>query len=400
MAQLMNVSIYGSVIIGIVSLVRLLVGRRIPRKILVFMWEIGILRLLLPDKLHMEIGLWHGAALPSYLYVTAGTGENPWVSENLLKFIWLYVAVCMGGYFVFAYLWQKRKLKMAQPVSEDRIKAFREGRKEAGEISVMESIQIKTPMACGIYRPIIYLPIWEQDLGEESLNCILEHEYQHIKYGDNLRKCFMIAALCIHWFNPLAWLAWFYFNKDMELLCDVRVLQQLGVEKRALYANTLLEVCSEKHGGTLLTELGGGRLKERITFIMSPCRKSILNSLIAMFCLGLVIFSFSGAEEKEVMSRTDTATVLLQEEPIENTAVENDNVQTRTYDSPQGNYMEVEQNYHGDVVHGYGVEQQEEVFDAGENGMFKVIESDDGFSTVVTGKTVRKNFTTGEVIDN
>lgn len=129
--QLMAVSIYGSVIIGIAYLARLFVGRHIPRRILVLIWEIATLRLLLPDILHREFSLWQWVALPKYPYAIANSTKSPLISENLLRFIWLYVALSMGVYFVCAYFWQKRKLKPAQPISEDRIKSFREMRKEA-----------------------------------------------------------------------------------------------------------------------------------------------------------------------------------------------------------------------------------------------------------------------------
>lgn len=84
-----------------------------------------------------------------------------------------------------------------------------------------------------------------------------------------------------------------------------------------MYANTLLNACTERQGEELLTEFGGGRLKERIAFIMNPPRKSLLSIPIAMLCLGLVIFSFASGEKKEAMSRTDTEDILLLEEPTQ-----------------------------------------------------------------------------------
>lgn len=49
---------------------------------------------------------------------------------------------------------------------------------------------------------------------------MLLHEQTHIRRGDPLTKPLFYAVACLHWFNPLAWLAFCTFERDMEAACD------------------------------------------------------------------------------------------------------------------------------------------------------------------------------------
>ena len=67
-----------------------------------------------------------------------------------------------------------------------------------------------------------------------SLDHILRHEYVHIRRHDNLWKMVALTAACIHWFNPLVWVMWHCFNRDMELACDPEAV--LGMDRNGRLA--------------------------------------------------------------------------------------------------------------------------------------------------------------------
>ena len=51
-------------------------------------------------------------------------------------------------------------------------------------------------------------------------------------------------ALCIHWFNPLVWLAYGLSEKDMEMSCDEAVIRELGPGVKKAYTTSLLSMAA------------------------------------------------------------------------------------------------------------------------------------------------------------
>ena len=96
---------------------------------------------------------------------------------------------------------------------------------DMGHILVFSNDEIASPLTCGLLKPCIYLPT-RMDFGNrELLRHILMHETMHIKHRDNWVKTFMLIALCLNWFNPLVWLMVKCLASDLETACDEAVLK-------------------------------------------------------------------------------------------------------------------------------------------------------------------------------
>ncbi|MBR7137307.1 MAG: hypothetical protein IKC99_04540, partial [Clostridia bacterium] len=121
-------------------------------------------------------------------------------------------------------------------VSSLRLRRRLIGSVEAGG-RVRLADHIDTPFVFGLFRPKIYLP---SDLNVEKQPHILRHEQYHIRRGDHVWRFLAYAALCIHWFNPLVWLAFYLSGKDMEMSCDEAVVRRMGADVRADYSASLL----------------------------------------------------------------------------------------------------------------------------------------------------------------
>lgn len=65
---------------------------------------------------------------------------------------------------------------------------------------------------------------------EQQQQCILAHECCHIRRLDPLWKMLAFVLLAVYWWNPLAWLAFFYMVRDMEMSCDEAVIASFGNE--------------------------------------------------------------------------------------------------------------------------------------------------------------------------
>ena len=114
---------------------------------------------------------------------------------------------------------------------------------EAGRIYRTECVE--TAFVCGLFCPRIYLPL---ALGEEEKAYILLHEQIHIRRGDQIWRALSYLALCIHWFNPLVWIAFYLSGKDMEMSCDEAVIRKMGSGVRKDYSASLLSLACGRRG--------------------------------------------------------------------------------------------------------------------------------------------------------
>lgn len=99
---------------------------------------------------------------------------------------------------------------------------------------------IKVPCIIGTVKPRIYMPKFIYELDDMDKEYILLHELMHYKRKDLYLNLVTMAALSIHWFNPLVWLAVKKINSYREYACDAGVLEFLGEEKNIGYGMTLV----------------------------------------------------------------------------------------------------------------------------------------------------------------
>ncbi len=138
-----------------------------------------------------------------------------------------------------------------------------------------------SPFVMGMIRPRIYLP---GGLGGKEQEYIILHEKFHIRRFDHVVKPVAFAALCIHWFNPLVWLAFGLFGRDMEMSCDEAVIRKMGEDVRADYSASLLALSMKRRlPGVVPVDFGEGDTKGRIRNLASfrRTKKGVLAVLMA-----------------------------------------------------------------------------------------------------------------------
>ena len=107
------------------------------------------------------------------------------------------------------------------------------------EPGVYETDQIPSPFVCGFFRPRIYLPA---GLNVADRTYVLLHEKAHLRRWDHRTKVLAWLALSVHWFNPVLWVAYRLFCRDVEAACDQAVIRTFGREDTARYAEALLHL--------------------------------------------------------------------------------------------------------------------------------------------------------------
>ena len=106
----------------------------------------------------------------------------------------------------------------------------------------MVSDEVISPFTYGILKPVIVLPETLDMSNHALLDYILTHEYIHIKRFDVILKWLSAAALCVNWFNPLVWVMYVLFCRDIELSCDEGVVRFKGGINKKSYALALLDM--------------------------------------------------------------------------------------------------------------------------------------------------------------
>lgn len=178
--------------------------------------------------------------------------------------IWLAGTAAMALYGLFGAARLRRRVALACRVE--------------GEPGVFASEQVAEPFAFGILRPHIYLPL---GLEREEMRIILLHERAHLRRRDNLVKPLFYAALCLHWFNPLAWLAFKGMACDMEAACDEAVLRAEGSGVKAAYCESLLKFSGPQKRVITALSFGEGRVSGRVRAILCYRRPGFWPALAA-----------------------------------------------------------------------------------------------------------------------
>lgn len=161
-------------------------------------------------------------------------------------------------------------------------------------VSVYESDKVVSPFVYGLISPKVILPsgICRDNDAEsrDRLKHILLHEFYHIKRRDYLVKPLAFLGLSIHWFNPVLWIAFRLFDRDMEMSCDEGAVHVLNAEEKDNYAVTLLNMASAASGIRRRSALAfhANDVKERVKHIVkykNPRRSAaVLSAVLVILC--------------------------------------------------------------------------------------------------------------------
>ena len=335
---LLQRSFYGGVLILVILAVRTLLLGRMPKRIFPVLWGVVLLRLLLPISFSSAFSVYSflpsgqgpenrgygaygttGALTMPYgpfdwtavqgLYPTEGLPVSatglPGLEAGVpapkgkggfsaLSVVWAGGAIACAAFFGLAYLRCLRKFRRSAPVEDGRVCLWLRGQGLRHWIGVRQSDKISAPLTYGVIRPVILLPeslIWD---GDRELEYVLQHEYVHICHYDAAVKLAMVAALCVHWFNPLVWLMSGLLSRDIELACDEGVLRRFGEQSRAGYAMTLIGMEEKKRG--LLPLYNGfskNATEERIRLIMKYKKITYMTCVTALLLVLAIVLVFA-----------------------------------------------------------------------------------------------------------
>lgn len=199
--------------------------RRIPRNTICWLWLTVAVRLILLYSPKSQVSL-----VPSQQAmnraVSVSIARFSW--GNYLAVVWLIGMCFMLLYTLVSYLLLRRQTAASMKIRE----------------SIYLCDHIPSPFILGVFHPRIYLPSSMEPLLQRHA---LAHEFAHLRRQDQLWKPAAFLILCVYWFQPLCWLAYFCFCRDMELAADESVIQAMTMQERKEYSTALL-MCGARNG--------------------------------------------------------------------------------------------------------------------------------------------------------
>lgn len=317
----LNMSIAAGWLILAVIALRLLL-RRAPKRFRLLLWAVVGLRLALPWSIESALSLipsaqtlpegimlerapvldtgisaLNGAINPGFTAAFTpelGASANPLqVLLPIAAAFWMLGAAAMLLWALVSWLRLRKRVREAVRL----------------EGNVYEC-EIASPFVLGLFRPRIYLP-FSLENGEREL--VLAHERAHITAGDHIIKPLGWLLLAAHWYNPLVWLAYALFCRDIELACDERVVRGLSLSDRADYSQALLDL-SRPRGGVRACPLAFGEssVKGRVKSVLSYKKPAFWLVLLAVVvCVGAAVcFLTDPKEEAEPVDDGDGGVVI------------------------------------------------------------------------------------------
>lgn len=270
--DIINLSAAASYMIAAVIVLRPVI--KSPKSIRCLMWLLVLIRLVCPVSFTSPVSLIpqggaviaeEGYAYPSDKGIKPLNAETAAASGldtgTVLTAVWLTGTAVMAGLAAAGYFRLKRETAEAVP--------------EGG----VYRCAVQTPFVMGLLRPRIYIPF-----GVKS-GYAAAHERAHIERGDHVLKAAAFAVLCLHWFNPFVWAAYFLMSRDIEMACDERVIKGLDIQGRREYSLALLEFSSKPtaHCPLAFGEVG---VKGRIKSILGYKKPRLLAlASAALLCL-------------------------------------------------------------------------------------------------------------------
>lgn len=231
-----------------------------------------------------------------------GDSINPlqlWIP--VLSIFWTLGMIVLLAYTVISCVKLKRTLATAIPYESD----------------ILFSEKITSPFVFGFVKPRIYLPFY---MSEKDMTHVIAHEKAHIRGKDHIWKPLGFVLLTVHWFNPLIWLAYMLFCRDLELACDERAIRLLDREGRADYSQALLSCSVNKSRiGVCPLAFGEVGVKKRIKSVLNYKKPAFWVTIIAVaLCVcAAFVFLTNPIGEQNIgvsalwVSRMDADTIML-----------------------------------------------------------------------------------------
>lgn len=272
--KLVNLSISASWLILAVLVLRVVL-KKAPKWVMPLLWGVVALRLVCLFSIESALSLIPSAeTIPSeivtetrepvlYEQATLDIVTNPTLPSAAEVPVGVSRQQAQVDFNIYSVLWLAG---MAALLVHALVSAGKLKRKLATAIllrdNIYESEFVDSPFVFGVVKPNIYLPM---HMDEGTAAYVIAHEHAHLARRDHWWKVLGYLVLALHWFNPLVWVAYILFCRDIELACDEKVVKGLDGAARADYSQALLSCAAPKRAvAACPLAFGEGNIKMRV----------------------------------------------------------------------------------------------------------------------------------------
>lgn len=272
--KLVNLSISASWLILAVLVLRVVL-KKAPKWVMPLLWGVVALRLVCPFSIESALSLIPSAeTIPSeivtetrepvlYEQATLDIVTNPTLPSAAEVPVGVSRQQAQVDFNIYSVLWLAG---MAALLVHALVSAGKLKKKLATAIllrdNIYESEFVDSPFVFGVVKPNIYLPM---HMDEGTAAHVIAHERAHLARRDHWWKVLGYLVLALHWFNPLVWVAYILFCRDIELACDEKVVKGLDGAARADYSQALLSCAAPKRAvAACPLAFGEGNIKTRV----------------------------------------------------------------------------------------------------------------------------------------
>lgn len=272
--NLMQIGLTVSLAALVPLILRRLMKKRYPARMVCVVWAILALRLLIPVQLTLPQAPVQVMPRTSYVVQSDQTafrqaglpvGQNPtrWVTgtqaqtlsaadtgtvktvdiTDILLTLWLAGVIACVLWQGIGYYRLIHSLKGTSR-SVERADLHTILQEQCADLVIDREIPLRVssaadcPMLAGFIHPTLYLP--DERISRTDAAFIFRHELTHYKHGDLWLKLLLLAARCLHWFNPLVHLIERFAQEDIEAACDDAVVRGHDGAYRRAYGETIL----------------------------------------------------------------------------------------------------------------------------------------------------------------
>ena len=272
--KLVNLSISASWLILAVLVLRVVL-KKAPKWVMPLLWGVVALRLVCLFSIESALSLIPSAeTIPSeivtetrepvlYEQATLDIVTNPTLPSAAEVPVGVSRQQAQVDFNIYSVLWLAG---MAALLVHALVSAGKLKRKLATAVllrdNIYESEFVDSPFVFGVVKPNIYLPM---HMDEGTAAYVIAHERAHLARRDHWWKVLGYLVLALHWFNPLVWVAYILFCRDIELACDEKVVKGLDGAARADYSQALLSCAAPKRAvAACPLAFGEGNIKMRV----------------------------------------------------------------------------------------------------------------------------------------
>ena len=272
--KLVNLSISASWLILAVLVLRVVL-KKAPKWVMPLLWGVVALRLVCLFSIESALSLIPSAeTIPSeivtetrepvlYEQATLDIVTNPTLPSAAEVPVGVSRQQAQVDFNIYSVLWLAG---MAALLVHALVSAGKLKKKLATAIllrdNIYESEFVDSPFVFGVIKPKIYLPM---HMDEGTAAYVIAHEHAHLARRDHWWKVLGYLVLALHWFNPLVWVAYILFCRDIELACDEKVVKGLDGAARANYSQALLSCAAPRRAvAACPLAFGEGNIKTRV----------------------------------------------------------------------------------------------------------------------------------------